>query len=61
MCDLRRQLKKTKHEPGSKYKTINTQIKRDMKKAKENWIKQKLSRIRKLSKQEQFKESIPNR
>ena len=34
MCDLRRQLKKTKHEPGSKYKTINTQIKRDMKKAK---------------------------
>ena len=41
MCDLRRQLKKTKHEPGSKYKTINTQIKRDMKKAKENWIKQK--------------------
>ena len=41
MCDLRRQLKKTKLEPGSKYKTINTQIKRDMKKAKENWIKQK--------------------
>ena len=41
MYDLRRQLKKTKHEPGSKYKTINTQIKRDMKKAKDNWIKHK--------------------
>ena len=41
MCDLRRELKKTKFLSGSRYKQVNTQIKREMKKAKENWINQK--------------------
>ena len=41
MCDLRRELKKTKFLSGSSYKQVNTKIKREMKKAKENWINQK--------------------
>ena len=41
MCDLRRELKKIKFLSGSRYKQVNTQIKREMKKAKENWINQK--------------------
>ena len=38
MCDLRRELEKTKFEPGSTYKQINTNIKKEMKIAKVNWI-----------------------
>ena len=34
ICDLRRQLKNTKLEPGSKYKIINTQTKKDTNKTK---------------------------
>ena len=38
MCDLRRELKKTKFEPGSTYKQLNTNIKKEIRIAKENWI-----------------------
>ena len=41
MCDLRRTLKKNKFETGSTYKIINSQIKRAMKKAKEDWVNRK--------------------
>ena len=41
MCDLRRKLKKNKFETGSTYKEINSQIKRAMKKAKEDWVNRK--------------------
>ena len=44
-CDLRRTLKQTQFEPGNKYKQINTHIKREMRKAKENWINQKCTDI----------------
>ena len=38
MCDLRRELKKTKFEPGRTYKQINNTIKKEMRIAKEIWI-----------------------
>ena len=38
MCDLRRELKKTKFELGSTYKQINNTIKKKMRIAKEIWI-----------------------
>ena len=38
MCDLRRELKKTKFEPGSTYKQINNTIKKEMIITKEIWI-----------------------
>ena len=41
MCDLRRELKKTKFEPGSTYKQINKTIKKEMRIAKKNWINNK--------------------
>ena len=41
MCDLRRELKKTKFEPGSTYKQINNTIKKEMRIAKEIWINNK--------------------
>ena len=41
MCDLKRELKKTKFLSESRYKQVNTQIIREIKKAKENWIIQK--------------------
>ena len=34
-----------KYESGGKYELTNTQINREMKKAKENWIKHKFSDI----------------
>ena len=45
MCDLRKTIKQTKFEPGNKYKQINTQIKRELRKAKENWINHKCTDI----------------
>ena len=39
--DLRRKLKKNKFETGSTYNEINSQIKRAMKKAKEDWVNRK--------------------
>ena len=40
MCDKRRELRKKRFEPegSEKYKEVNNNIKRCMKKAKENWI-----------------------
>ena len=38
-CYLRREFKKTKHEPGSKYKIINTQIKIYEKAKIQHWIR----------------------
>ena len=39
LCDKRRELKKNRFEPegSKKYKEVNNNIKRCMKKAKENW------------------------
>ena len=45
MCELRRELKKTKFEPGSTFKQINTKIKKEMRIAKENWINKKYTDI----------------
>ena len=45
MCDLRRTLKQIQFEPGNKYKQINTQIKREIRKTKENWSNQKCTDI----------------
>ena len=40
LCDKRRELRKNRFEPGGseKYKEVNNNIKKCMKKAKENWI-----------------------
>ena len=42
LCDKRRELRKNRFEPegSEKYKEVNNNIKRCMKKAKENWIEQ---------------------
>ena len=45
MCDLRRELKKTKFEPGSTYKQINTKIKKEIRITKENLINNKCTDI----------------
>ena len=45
MCDLRRELKKTKFEPVNTYKQINNTIKKEMRIAKEIWINNKCTDI----------------
>ena len=45
VCDKRRELRKKRFEPegATKYKEVNNNIKRSMKKAKENWIGEQCS------------------
>ena len=40
LCDKRRELRKKRFKPegAAKYKEVNKNVKRSMKKAKENWI-----------------------
>ena len=49
LCDKRRELRKNRFEPenegSEKYKEVNNNIKRCMKKAKENWIGEQRSEI----------------
>ena len=47
LCDKRRELRKKTFEPegSEKYKKVNNNIKRCMKKAKENWIGEQCSEI----------------
>ena len=49
LCDKRRELRKNKFEPegseSEKYKEVNSNIKRCMEKAKENWIGEQCSEI----------------
>ena len=47
LCDKRRELRKKglKPEGSEKYKEVNNNIKRSMKKAKENWIGEQCSEI----------------
>ena len=47
LCNKRRELKKKRFEPegSEKYKEVNNNIKRCMKKAKENWIGEQCSDI----------------
>ena len=47
LCDKRRELRKKRFEPegAEKYKEVNNNIKRCMKKAKENWIREQCSEI----------------
>ena len=47
LCDKRRELKQKRFEPegSEKYKEVNKNIKRCMKKAKENWIGEQCSQI----------------
>ena len=47
LCDIRRELRKKRFEPeeSEKYKEVNNNIKRCMKKAKENWIRDQCSEI----------------
>ena len=47
LCDRRRELRKKRFEPegSEKYMEVNNNIKRCMKKAKENWIGQQCSEI----------------
>ena len=49
LCDKRRELRKKRFEPegSEKYKEVNNNIKRCMKKAKENWIGEQCSEIEK--------------
>ena len=46
LCDKRRELRKKRFEPegAAKYKEVNNNIKRCMKKAKENWIEEQCSK-----------------
>ena len=45
LCDKRKELRKKRFEPegSEKYKKVNNNIKRCMKKAKENWIREQCS------------------
>ena len=45
LCDKRRELRKNRFEPegSDKYKEVNNNIERCMKKAKENWIEEQCS------------------
>ena len=47
LCDKRRELRKKRFEPegSEKYKEVNNNIKRCMRKAKENWIGEQCSEI----------------
>ena len=47
LCDKKRELRKNRFEPEGyeKYKEVNNNIKRSMKKAKENWIGEQCSEI----------------
>ena len=47
LCNKRRELRKNRFEPEGyeKYKEVNNNIKRSMKKAKENWIGEQCSEI----------------
>ena len=47
LCDKKRELRKKKNESegSEKYKEVNNNIKRCMKKAKENWIGEQCSEI----------------
>ena len=47
ICDRRRELKKNRFEPegSEKYKEVNNNIKRCMKKARKNWIGEQCSEI----------------
>ncbi|WP_419584015.1 hypothetical protein, partial [Thiolapillus sp.] len=47
LCDKRRELRKKRFEPegSEKYREVNNNIKRCMKKAKENWIGEQCSEI----------------
>ena len=47
LCDKKRELRKKRFEPegAGKYKEVNNNIKRCMKKAKENWITEHCSEI----------------
>ena len=47
LCDKRTELRKKRYEPegSGKYKAVNNNIKRCMKKAKENWIGEQCSEI----------------
>ena len=47
LCNKRRELRKKRFEPegSEKYKEVNNNIKRCMKKAKENWIGEQCSKI----------------
>ena len=50
LCDKRRELRKKRFEPeaSEKYKEVSNNIKRCMKKAKENWIGEQCSEIEKI-------------
>ena len=55
LCDKRRVFRKKRFEPegSEKYKEVNNNIKRCMKKAKENWIGERCNGIEKKSEEEQ--------
>ena len=50
LCDKRRKLKKERFKPerSEKYKKVNNNIKRYMKKAKENWIGEQFNETEKI-------------
>ena len=50
LCDKRRELRKKRFEPegSEKYKKVNNNIKRYMKKAKENWIGEQFNETEKI-------------
>ena len=50
LCNKRKELRKNRFEPegSEKYKKVSNNIKRCMKKAKENWIGESVLRLNKL-------------
>ena len=63
LCDEKRELRKKRFEPegSEKYKKVNNNIKRCMKKAKENWIGEECSEIEENLRKNNSKRGIPTR
>ena len=61
LCGKRRELRKKRFEPegSEKYEEVTNKIKRCMRKAKENWIGEQCSEIKRKSVEEQQYEGIP--
>ena len=62
LCDRRRELRKKRFEPkgSEKYKEMSNNIKRCMKKAKENWIGEQCSETKENLRENNKVEGIPN-
>ena len=62
LCDKRRELKRRKCDPegAAKYREVNKKIKKDMRRAKDNWIAEQCYEIDRQLEQEQQQEGLSN-